>query len=221
MNLSRIPTFFGLLVVFAFAADTTIAQTVYDFSNVDVAIPDADPNGATNTQAIFDTGTITDVDVDLHITHTWQGDLIVTLEHNGITVPLLFRAGASDGGGFGFSADNFGTDANRFILDDEAASAYDLDTGWGDGTVTGGGDADVTGSWIPYGVFSSGGSGGLGAFDGQDVSGNWTLFVSDNASGDTGMINSWSLHVTTAVPEPSSVILLLGMGGLAFVRRRR
>lgn len=35
------------------------------------------------------------------------------------------------------------------------------------------------------------------AFDGTDMSGAWTLIVSDNAGYDTGTLNSWSLEIVT------------------------
>ncbi len=39
-------------------------------------------------------------------------------------------------------------------------------------------------------------------FNGENASGTWTLNVSDNASADTGTLNSWSLNVTTAECNP-------------------
>lgn len=50
-------------------------------STPNVAIPDNTPAGVTDTIIIADSGTITDLDVRLDISHSWIGDLIVTLEH--------------------------------------------------------------------------------------------------------------------------------------------
>ena len=37
--------------------------------------------------------------------------------------------------------------------------------------------------------------GNLSDFNGENMNGTWTLFVSDNYSGDTGTLHSWSLHI--------------------------
>ncbi len=38
---------------------------------------------------------------------------------------------------------------------------------------------------------------GLSTFDGLDPNGTWTLFLTDDTSGDFGVLNSWSLQLTT------------------------
>ncbi|WP_339832618.1 proprotein convertase P-domain-containing protein, partial [uncultured Altibacter sp.] len=45
-----------------------------------LAIPDNDPVGASTTLTVADDFTITDLNVDMDITHTWVGDLVITLE---------------------------------------------------------------------------------------------------------------------------------------------
>ncbi len=63
-----------------------------------VAIPDNDPAGATSTIEIAEGGTISGVTVEVDITHTYRGDLTVTLEKDGTVVTLFERedAGADD-----------------------------------------------------------------------------------------------------------------------------
>ncbi|HED54817.1 MAG TPA: PEP-CTERM sorting domain-containing protein [Phycisphaerales bacterium] len=53
----------------------------------------------------------------------------------------------------------------------------------------------------------------------MDAAGNWSIFITDNAGGDTGTVETISLEFT-AVPAPAS-LALLGLGGLAATRRRR
>ncbi|MBK8268214.1 MAG: PQQ-dependent sugar dehydrogenase [Planctomycetes bacterium] len=45
------------------------------------AIPDNNTAGVSRTITVPDSGSITDLNVSLNITHTWNGDLIVTLTH--------------------------------------------------------------------------------------------------------------------------------------------
>lgn len=200
-------------------AGSASAQTYTGTFN-SAPIPDSDPAGAKFVVNVPDSFSIADLNVGLGITHTWQGDLVITIEHNGTTVDLLNRAGDGTGGGFGFSADNLGDAASGalFYLDDEGASAYDTGapTGYGDGTVVDPGIDNVTGNWKPFGAA---GISALSAFDGMDAAGNWSIFITDNAGGDTGTVETISLEFT-AVPAPAS-LALLGLGGLAATRRRR
>jgi subtilisin-like proprotein convertase family protein len=82
-------------------------------------------------------------------------------------------------GAVGGDGDNFmGT-----ILDDEAAVS-----------ITEGTDP-FTGSFRP--------EGDLRALDGKDAQGIWTLEVYDRWRGDRGTLNSWSIEISTYVPEPN------------------
>lgn len=139
-----------------------------------LAIPDNDAAGVSSAFDAFDPGTIIDVDVGVNITHTFNGDLLVTLRHNNTTVTLIDRPGYT-GSGFGFDNDGFDV-----ILDDEG---------------TGG---PIEGVNVPAGVVSPPSyvpNTPLAAFDGQEKFGTWTLRVTDLAGNDTGTLNSWSLHV--------------------------
>ena len=172
---------------------------------------------------VNDSALIADIDVGILIQHTWQGDLIVELEHlnSGTRVPLIFRAGDSDGSGAGFSADNFGNPATgeQFRFDDEALAFYDSAPPNGIGAVPDPGIANVTGSWRPYGSQASGLTDTLSSFDGLDKQSTWRLYVSDNAGGDLGTLMAWSMSITQ-VPAPSA-LALLGLAGFAGRRRRR
>jgi subtilisin-like proprotein convertase family protein len=92
-------------------------------------------------------GTISDVEVYVNVTHTFQGDLILTLTSpEGIEVVLHDRSGGS--------TDN--------II-----------------------------GWYPTELAPAG---DLGAFTGEELFGDWTLSVSDEAGGDQGTFNEWCLH---------------------------
>ena len=61
---------------------------------------------------------------------------------------------------------------------------------------------------------------GLAAFNGEDANGTWSLFVFDDAGADTGAFtDGWNIELTV-IPAPASAVLL-GLGGIAAIRRRR
>jgi len=136
-----------------------------------IAIPDEDATGITSTFTVPDSGTILDVNVGLDISHTYNGDLIIGLTHNGTTV--LLRS----------PQNNINDNGYDVIVDDEGA-------GGSLGSINlAGGSSLVTSppSYTP--------SEALSAFDGMDKQGDWTLSVSDNVGQDTGTLNSWSLII--------------------------
>jgi len=59
------------------------------------AIPDNSPAGVSNTITVADTGTLTEVKLTVDITHTYRGDLSVTLSHAGIDTVVFAGTGGS------------------------------------------------------------------------------------------------------------------------------
>jgi subtilisin-like proprotein convertase family protein len=151
-----------------------LAHTYSGTANL--AIPDGggSANPATHTITVPDSFTIGDVDVRNTVTHTWVGDVSVTLQHGTTTVTLVDRPGYA-GSGFGCSADNF----SNIALDDE-------------GTLSIEGQC-VTNLTSPPNYTPNA---ALSAFDGQNSSGTWTLRVYDSATSDTGTFNSWSVVIS-------------------------
>jgi uncharacterized repeat protein (TIGR01451 family) len=49
----------------------------------------------------------------------------------------------------------------------------------------------------------------LSAFNGSNPNGNWSLYVVDDATGDSGLISSWSLSITTISPAGPAVNLVV------------
>ena len=82
----------------------------------------------------------------------------------------------------------------------------------------------LTGSWSADGrdedpflvTNGTGRTAGLGAFQGLNLNGVWTLYVEDTMAGAQGKLKGWGLEWTpvTPVPEPAS---LAGIAGLALL----
>lgn len=127
--------------------DKAVALTIYpaglnDYSyGNDSPVDISDNSLITSTIEIVDPVQIFDLAVSVDISHTWIGDLIVSLTSPDGTVVVLH--------------------------DREGGSADDLVKTWS-----------------------------LSDFNGDIAAGTWTLSVSDNATGDTGTLNSWGLDIS-------------------------
>ncbi len=156
-------------------------------SSPNAALPDNNPAGVSDTITVPDSAVITDVDVALQVTHTWVGDLCVTLVHQptGTTVDLIQRMGTA---GVCHADGPFGCDANNFdiVLDD-------------------GGDGGPIESQCVFNLSSPPGyvpNNPLAAFNTLDSAGDWTLTVSDNATLDLGTFDSWAVIITSGGTNP-------------------
>lgn len=144
-----------------------------------LAIPD---NGtASDSMTVVNAGSLQDMDISINASHTWVGDLSFVLSHDGVDVTIIDRPGYT-GTGFGCS----GNDIDITAVDDEGT----------DGPVENQcADAPALfGNPTPNNPLS--------AFDGQDLSGEWTLSVTDSAGGDTGTLNNWCLIPTVDQTAP-------------------
>jgi len=155
--------------------DTCIEQC----SGTSIDIPDGDTDGVSQDITVPNTGSITDINLSLDISHTYVGDLFISLSHGGSTVVLLDRPG--------FPASNFGCNRNNIdcTFDDQSSN----------GKVE-----DICNNTNPTysGDYQSEGS--LAVFNGMDPSGVWTIFVSDAETPDPGTLNDWCLDITTTAP---------------------
>ena len=119
------------------------------------------PNAGTETSTTFtlaEVGQLLDMNVYVSLTHTYMGDLSMTLTApTGQVITLFNRRGGS--------ADNM----LGATFDDEAAVAITS------------GSPPYSGSFRPETPLS--------AFDGIEVTGDWTFTVRDNAGGDAGVLN--------------------------------
>jgi subtilisin-like proprotein convertase family protein/C1A family cysteine protease len=143
----------------------------YPSTDTPIAIPDL---GAASSFISVPAGSaISDVNVTLNITHTWDADLDVFLiSPQGTQVELFTDVGSS--------GDNFtGT-----ILDDECAA-----------TPITSGTAPFTDCYQP--------EGSLAALDGQNSAGQWRLEITDDPEYDSGTLNSWELELCGEAPTPN------------------
>ena len=136
-------------------------------------LPILDLQTTTSTMDIDggDPGTILDVDLVVNITHTWIGDMTITLESPAGTKVAVWATN-------GCANDNMAVD-----WDDEAACT-NLCANF------------TSGTWQSLACTGFAGTQFLSDFDGESVNGTWTLTVSDAFGGDQGTLNSWAIQVT-------------------------
>ncbi len=158
-----------------------IPMTGSQSSSPGTAIPDNNPTGVTVTMNVTENVSITDLDVNLNISHTWVGDLIVTIKSPaGTTATIVDRPGTTTTGA--------GCSGNDILatLDDEAATPVE--------NVCAASVPTINGSFTPNNPLS--------IFDGESTMGLWELTVSDNAGADTGTINSWGIDYDYEITAP-------------------
>ena len=147
-----------------------------------IAIPDNDPTGITSTIALTGEGTIeaeTEVRVCLNITHTFVADLDISLTApDGTTIMDL----TTDNGGGG---DNF---TNTCFSDMSTIAIESIISD----------DAPFTGLYRPETNYN--------ALLGQNISGNWVLKIIDDAGGDGGTLDSWSIQIGSGDPLIANVL---------------
>lgn len=147
--------------------------------DVPVPIPDNDPAGASSVINVAQDYLLDELSVRVDIPHTYVSDLIITLSSpEGTSITLLDRPGVP-ASGFGCKNDN-------------------IDATFTDGQPDPEDICDPAGSAAPWPVTTAGPVQPLSSFDGENVQGDWTLTVSDNASQDLGQIVDWELIPTPA-----------------------
>jgi len=153
-------------------------STTVPSSNVPLPVPPGAPtttSGQTlSTNVVAGIGNIADLNVSLDITHTYNSDLDIFLVSPVGTRIELTTDNGSSGDGM------------NLTFDDEASQAITS------APTTG----PITGSWRPEGLLS--------AVDGQNADGTWTLEINDDAGGDYGTINSWSLTFSSGERSSTS-----------------
>jgi uncharacterized repeat protein (TIGR01451 family) len=152
------------------------------FSNATPVPIATGPTVVTSTIVVSGAGTyLFDLDLTTFITHTFPGDLDMTVTSPAGTVVTL-------------TTDNAGTNDNVFngtVWDDDANPAGQVPYTTNNGLVTD--HAYVLNTLAsPLAPEEP-----LAAFIGEDPNGTWTLTISDDAAGDGGSLDSWSLDIDT------------------------
>lgn len=144
-------------------------------SNPGLAIPDTAQ--ASDTISVPDSFTIGDVDVQIGITHTWVGDLTVTLEHvgTGTTATLVMEPQTAGGGSC--------PDASLNVTVDDEGTGGSVD-----GQCIGDFASDYPTSPPSFTPSTS-----LSVFDGLSSNSDWVLTVADGQAGDVGTIDTWTI----------------------------
>jgi len=180
-----------LAIVFsslALATAVASAETFRSDPEPDPAIPDNNPLGVSDTLTVAPSCTMTDVDIELEITHTWVGDLKVTITHGNTTVMIVDRPAQSGPTGFGCNSDWQCTVDRQVVLDDDGGVMAIECSPPGQQCAT---------CFPPSGplpIFTP--NEALSAFDNADQAGDWIITVSDNAADDTGTLCAWEVRTS-------------------------
>lgn len=170
--------------VFSFTIQSGADGSASQFdNNTSTPLPDATTTGPTTTDIPIAvsgfTGNIGKVTLSVYLTHTYDGDLDISLiAPNGTEVALSNNNGG-DGEDFGTSCT---PESNRTRFDDTAATFIE------DGT------PPYVGMFRPEGSLSD-----FNGLTGTDVNGVWTLRIKDEALIDLGTFNCASLFLTAAI----------------------
>jgi len=177
------------------AAGAARATLYTETFNPGAAIPQGSPVGVAFSGVVGDIPAgmnVSGLTVGLNLSGGYNGGLYAYLvSPNGTLVTLMNQPGAAVNG-FGASG------AGMNISLQDAATAN-------------GNIQNVTSGSALSGAYNAAGS--LSGFNGSAADGTWTLYFADLASGGgTSTLNSWTLDITAAVPEPVTPALAVFLG---------
>ncbi len=231
-------TSIALLQVSAFA---DVSGSTNNNSSIDIPDPPPFGNGVPNSTS---TVTITQNEIIEEATftieglsHRWAGDLVARVEHveSGRSVTLFSRIGKDNrnvgvGSHTNFQGDYAFSDATLNRLWDEAGSnssdyvLRNLEGNVQNPQTNPGIYRATTGIRVgPGGVDESDVTLSINnVFGGQSTAGTWVLDLSDRNATVEGSFREFKVDFVTAVPEPSTLVLLMaaGMAGIGIRRRR-
>lgn len=174
------------------AAPVPDAVVRYCSTFAPIPIPDGSGTVATGSVMVPEAATILDANVQISVTHTWIGDLIIQVS-NGTSAPVvvnrpLLVASPPDGCGGDHIMGSYG--------DDEG-----MDGTWEESCING----------KPAYPANSRMIGGdpankslMSVFDGGSTAGTWSLSVSDHLPGDTGTLDGFCMEFTIPGGNPTA-----------------
>lgn len=225
----------GLLAVWGGTATLSAATYVFDFADLNLAVPDGSSAGVSDTRSLSLPSTpIAHVSVALSLRPrdgraAFNGDLYAALTHGSGYSVLLNRVGRRAGSVLGYGDNGFDV-----VFDDAAVlgdvHAYRLTLNGDHATKLQPTSGPLTGTWAPDGRTSQPAeallvdprSALLGGFQGMNANGDWTLFVADWESGGLVKLDRWALTITLVpIPEPvaTSLVAAAALAVGAGVRR--
>lgn len=166
----------------------TVGDGVVTSGIVNLAIPDDGHPGtvASSSLSFPDSGVINDVNVEVSVSHTWIGDLVIELESpSGTRVTLMSDAGGDDSSNLHASF--------PITFDDEASLTVAQMGNLPVGAEIGGSGVVCEDDGLLFCEFQP--NQALSGFDTEDPSGTWTLRVGDVTGGDIGTLAQWSLAI--------------------------
>ncbi len=195
----------------------------------DFNLNSGNPGIFADTIQISNTETIESIEFCIEgLEHDHLGDLTATITYDDgsggdpeRTGRLFFRTLKAQSNGPGAAARVTG---DYFFLDDPALPNQDTSQAdwWAEAASVNNSDTD---SVTPGEYRASGNFGGFvdldSIFGGGTTQGDWTLRITDEHEEHVGSLDAWSIHFITAVPEPSSALILFGAGAWLLGRRKR
>ncbi len=142
------------------------------YAGAPVPIPDNNPAGANATINVSSGGNVSALRVSVGVTHTFVGDLIITLTKGATSAEIINRPTSCSG-------------------DNIAATFFDASANAPNTCVAG--PPAIGGDKRPLQAFT--------AFDGQPLAGTWTLNVADRAGVDVGTIDSVCFELPAGNPD--------------------
>jgi subtilisin-like proprotein convertase family protein len=218
-----------LLALLLGSAHAAHAATIVQTDNANTDIPDGSTSGLARLITITGSSeSVASVEISLQIEATpgedaFLGDLYVYLSNGTDTSVLLNRPGRTSTALAGYG-DNQSLNVTFSSTGSGDIHNYRIVLNGNPSTPLGG---PLTGTWLPDGRTTDPAlvldtdlpTALLDVFAGADASDDWVLYVADLSGGGEHRLVSWTLTLET-VPEPSALLLTLGMLPLLARRRR-